>query len=42
MYGDGLQGTSNRSQVVSPKAARFRKSNQSYDSDASGGGGLSY
>jgi hypothetical protein len=41
MYEYGLQGTSNRSHV-SPKAARFRKSNQSYESDASSGGGLSY
>jgi hypothetical protein len=29
MYDYGLQGTSNRSIVVSPKPARFRKSNQS-------------
>lgn len=41
MYEYGLQGTS-RSQVVSPKPARFRKSNQSYESDASSGGGSSY
>jgi hypothetical protein len=36
MYGYGLQGTTGRSLLVSPKATRFRKSNQSLDASSGG------